>query len=102
MAKELLNAVIAAENECNGIISNAKAKAKETDSAAQKEAEKIIAEKTAAAAAEADEIIKSANDAADKIIEQAKLSSNAECESILKAAEKNRRSVIENAVSKFF
>ncbi len=102
MAKEILEKVNEAENECERIISTAKAQAKDTAEAAKAEADRLVKERCASAQAEAERKLGEVKAGCDSIISEAEKGAERTRLDLSFTAEKNRNGVIKAAVEKFF
>ena len=96
MAKDMLDAVYAAEEEFRRREGEAKKQADKTVADAKKEAEALINARMAKANADADAELAKAK-ACDKLMQQAEADAKAECKQIAQTAKKNRPSVIKKA-----
>ena len=97
MAKDMLDAVYAAEEEFRRREAEAKKQADETVAGAKKEAEALINARVARANADAGAELAKAKAAGDRLAAQADADAKADCRQIAQAAEKNRPSVIKKA-----
>ena len=97
MAKDMLDAVYAAEEEFRRREGEAKKQADKTVADAKKKAEALIDARMAKANADADAELAKAKAACDKLMQQAEADAKAECKQIAQTAKKNRPSVIKKA-----
>ena len=102
MAKEILEAVRAAEAECSGIIQQAKDAARLTTEQAQRQAEETAAQAKAAAEAKAAVMLSEADAECAQITAFAQDEAARECEALQATAESMRGEIIREAVEKFF
>lgn len=98
MAKDMLQAVFNAEEECRLRESNAKAEASKRIQQAKADAVQLIKDAENDANAKAQAILDNEKRAGEKALEKAKLDAKNECTIISDTAEKNRTKVIKNAV----
>ena len=98
MAKDMLQAVFNAEEECRLRESNAKAEASKRIQQAKADAVQLIKDAENDANAKAQAILDNEKRAGEKALEKAKLDDKNECTIISDTAEKNRTKVIKNAV----
>ena len=98
MAKDMLQAVFNAEEECRLRESNAKAEASKRIQQAKADAVQLIKDAENDANAKAQAILDNEKRAGEKALEIANLDAKNECTIISDTAEKNRTKVIKNAV----
>ena len=98
MARDILEAIKSAEEECKIRELYAKKSAQEKIISAEAEAKRLIAEAAQNAEREAQSRYESAKADGDKELNKARQASDNKCAQIHKFAEINRQSVIENAV----
>ena len=97
MAKELLDAIYAAEEEFSRRESEAKKESAQTVAQAKKDAEALIAQREEKAHAEADAELAKAKAAGAGVLQKANAEARRECEAVSAAAAKNRPAVIKKA-----
>ncbi len=99
MAKEILNAIYNAEEECKARENDANLKAQEQIDKAKKDADELIKKAENNALNEADELLDKARLDSDKELENAKKEASEKCLLISETASKNRENVINLAVN---
>ena len=102
MAKDMLDAVLNAENDCKAREAEAKAKAEQAVVQAEKDCERLIAISRAEAEKKAKEMFEKAKADGIKELEEAEALAEVKCNKISKNAEKNRSDVIKKAVNYLF
>ncbi len=98
MAKDMLNAVLEAENECKLRVSDAKSRADMKITDAKKQAQKMIETAVANAQDNAQKAFDKVNSDAAIELKAAAALADEKCSRISQTAEKNRTKVIKNAV----
>lgn len=94
MAKDMIDAILQAEEECKQREAKAKSDAAVKNEQAHKDAQRLIDSAVAQAKAEAEELFAATDADGKKLLSKAKASAEAECSKISQTAEKNRKKVI--------
>ena len=99
MAKDMLVAVLKAENDWKEREADAKAKAEQAVVQAKKDCEKLIQNAKAEAETKAQAMFEKAKADGKKVLDEANALSEIKCKKISETAEKNRSDVFKNAVN---
>ena len=102
MAKEILDKVLAAEQECNDIIREAKEKALAIEENAQAEAKQYIADVQHREQLSADEMLAETNRKCAQLTADAQSNAQASSKALSEIADSKREAVIKSTVEKFF
>jgi F0F1-type ATP synthase membrane subunit b/b' len=97
MAKDILDAIRAAEEECGEREAQAKADAQERAAQAKKDAAALIDKREQAAREKCEKSLEQARAEAEKALEEARASAGSQCADISATAEKNRGRVVRDA-----
>lgn len=98
MAKEILDAIYNAEEECKTKETEAKTEAQARIKDAEIKAQKFIDDAEAKAKEEADELVAQAEKNGEDNFEKAKAAASGKCEIITQSAKKNRQTVIKQSI----
>lgn len=99
MAKDMLDAVYKAEEECRQREAEAKSKASQAEQQAKKDCAKLIKDAEAKANADAQALFGKAKQSGEAELQKALNDAEKKCSAISATAEKNRTKVITNAVN---